>query len=358
MSNARITTPKGTKAEAAKAKADAKVTEAAAAIVAEGSDGLAKVRQDVRTAVGTADIKAATNRAATFVAEAEAEAFWSAIVPGRIAIGEGLWLVHEAKAKATDPNVKLAAASAVGFTAVASSYDMGTKATYEALDVTKRVGPGRRSWSALAEDFNLYAYCGDLRWRVGYEATLDIGDVPTVRGFLTFSRQAEAAEATEAEAKGTPQSRGAVTKAKAKAEAARQTKAEADAKADRITKAKAAADARITHISVHPSASVVEGFAGMSGADLTSCYDVKVLDALIETCQAWRAHVAAMSADDIKAAKAALDAPAKADDITIDAAASVAKAEAEADDEADTTEADDEAALVAKVLAAIKAAKA
>lgn len=344
--NTNTNTKASTKAKA-EAKAEASVKAAAAAVMAEAS-ALSAVKVKAAAASTKAEHLAAAAEAARFVTEAEADAFWSAIVPGRMLIGAAIYGAAKAAMLTADANTKVKAAADMGFTSAAAACGFGTKATYEAAEVAKRPGPGRRSWSALAEDFNLYAFCADYRWRVGYEASLSTDDAPSVRGFLTFSRQAEAAEASEAEAKGTPQSRGAITKAKAKAEAERQAKAKADAKAKREREASEAAAKRLDHISHHPAASVVTGFAGLKAADLTSCYDLDVLDALAATIKAWRDHVAGMTAEARKAA-------------ATDGGADAPEAEAS---EASAPEASEaavpapDAAMAAMIAAAVKAAMA
>lgn len=295
MNTKPTTTTKATTKAKAEAKAEATTADAVAVLSAVPTAAEA-VSLAVRGATTTAQYLAAATKAATFVAEAEADAF-DAIVAGRGLIGEALYGAYKANLLAADANTKVKPASDLTWTTVAGGAfptGKGTKAAYEAL--SDRARPVARSWSALSEDWSVFTVLSDGRWRAAYD--LSRGEsAPSVRGYLTFARQAEAAAKAEAGDKGTPQSRGAITKAAAKAEADRQAKAKADAKAKRERDAKAAADARIEHITVHPSASVVAGFPALSGADLTACTDPAVLSALAAVVTAWHDHVVAAKAE-------------------------------------------------------------
>jgi trimeric autotransporter adhesin len=333
---------KAGKAEAeAKAKAEASIAATAAAIVAEAGSAEAKLTDAVTKATTKAEALTAATDAVRYVIATEADAF-GRIVFGRQTIGAALYRAYHVIVKANDENETVKAAADVTFTALAAKVFGLSKDEYEALTDRKRPMP--RSWSALAEDWALYVNTADGRWRAAYDAS--IGDAtPTVRGYKTFAKRANDAEASEAEAKGTPQSRGAVTKAKALAEAKRQVAAEAKAKADALKVKRDAADKAITHATTHPAASIVAGFPALSGRDLTSCYDVDTLDAVIHAVTAWRDHVKAMTADELKAAKVA----AGIDEVTEAAVADVAAVtEAEA-------EAPEMAAPSAEVLAAAAA---
>ena len=244
-------TPSTTKAKA-EAKAEASVKAAAAALMAEPTEA-ERVHAMLTPSTGTvAEHLANVNTAAAFLKATEADAF-AAKVMARQAIGAEMFAAYKVKVTEADANTEVKAAHAVTFTQLAVAIfpaGKATKAEYEGLSIKAR--PVTRSWSALAEDWALFVHTAGNAWRAAYDLARGEAE-PTVRGYLTFSCQANAAEAEATTTEGeTAEAKGARTKAvsaaAAKAEATRQAEAKVKATAAREAEAteatrKAEADA-------------------------------------------------------------------------------------------------------------------
>jgi hypothetical protein len=358
------TTPKNTKP----AKA-----EAAKPLVLPEQTAAGAVRSAVMAATTYAEHLAAAGKAATFVAEVGAAA-WSATLMGRRSIGESMFGAHVVKVTTADAEAAKPAAADVTFTALMASLYGVDKSGYEALARDKRQGPGHRSWSALAEDYACFVNTADDIWHDAYR--LSIGDdVPTIRGYTTFARQAAAEQTAATERGETPQMAGARTKAAkaaaAKAEAERQTAARKAAADKRVADAEAAAEAAtnrataiLRHVSEHPSANLVTGVS-LSCAD-AAALSVTTLRALAEAATIIADEAERVAAEAAKAAKAAKPQPVVVADVvaagqTAAAAAMAAQPDTEAEvaaigEQAEAAAAADPLAALAEQVASITAA--
>ena len=242
---------------------------AAAVMLAEPADRLSQLRIDSAAASTVALRLAAADKAASFVDDAD-KAAWDATLAGRRLIGENMFEAFCQKAADADANTERKAASAVTFTTLMASLYGLSKADYEAAPKPERKGPGKRSWSALAEDYACFVVTTGDAWADAYDAQCRrcCPHDPRLHAVRTRSAEAEAARATEAGE--TSQAASARTKrertAAAAAEAERQAaatearKAERKAEADEAErKAADAATAILRHVTEHPSANLVAG---------------------------------------------------------------------------------------------------